>query len=85
MILAVVEQFHDYEPSAYFIDSENLDQSNPVDQEILKSLSKTKGRVVRCFFDASEGEGDDYGTSAKVKKDDLRPAEKILLLDISFE
>lgn len=55
MIVSICEEYHDYEPKMFLIDTKKLDKDNFVDQEILKAI---KEKQESCLIDASVWETD---------------------------
>ena len=90
MILAITEQFHDHEPSQYFVDTNKLSIGNYVEALILKE-SKKKSKALNLRIEATEWEsnpkfsGNSPGVSkkAKVKRPDA--IDKSLFLTIYFD
>lgn len=51
MIISVTEQYHDYSPQMYFIDTDKLNPENYVDSLILKECEK-KSHLLKVNVDA---------------------------------
>jgi len=94
MILAVTENYHDYEATHYLVDSDKLDPENHVDKMILKAIKK-KSLQLNVYIDASNWEdkpefadGEPGITdSAKIKKNKSKGVgiDKTVLLKIDFD
>lgn len=55
MIIRVVEQYHDYEPTSYYIDTDILDPENPVEQRIRERLQNPADEYRVYFHARTEG------------------------------
>lgn len=92
MILAVTEQYHDYQPQNYFLDSSKLDPKNAVDLRILDRIKSNK-LIVKVHIDATNWETDPsfngeepcVSEAAKVKRKDVSKIDKTVNLSIYFD
>lgn len=85
MIVAVTEQFHDYEKQKYCIDTAKLDPNNEVDALILKECKK-KSLQLEVFIDATNrDDGDDIGVTQKAKVKKPKTIDRSLELTIFFD
>lgn len=91
MIILVNEQFHDYEKKKYYIDTDSLDQENPVDLLIMKAC-KNKSFSQDVFINVDEKRSlgkdsafweDPQPTRKKIQKPDK--ADKVIDLTIYFD
>ena len=89
MLISVVEQFHDYAPQQYVLDSEKLNSGKFVDRMILNELQKEKFDIsVNIYAHGWETNpilkdlDERYWQLAKVP---AIKADKFLLLTINFD
>lgn len=88
MILAVLEQFHDYQPAYWIIDTDKLDKTNPVEKLVLEEIKKNK-RVLRLNIDGDKLEVEDSGFNQSAVIGDnnkfVAPIDKVMYLNINFD
>ena len=93
MIVAIVEQFHDDEARTYLIDTDKLDQTNHIDNLILKKINNKK-TLLHLFVDATNWDnknspynGIEPGVSEKavIKESEDVAIDKTLHLKIFFD
>jgi len=53
MVIGITEQWHDYQPQLYFVETQFLDKSNPIESAVLNAL-QTKQVVEKVYVDASD-------------------------------
>lgn len=91
MIVQIIEHFHDKEARIYFIDSDLLDKSNPIDAKILKAIVKKKFTQDVYFLITSDLQDSDefwydpcVSGCAVLKKKNHTP-EKSIILTLSYD
>jgi hypothetical protein len=91
MILAVTEQYHDYSPEKYYIDTEKLNKNSYIEKMILQECKK-KAKIIDVHIDASNWEsepekfgGDEPGVHADARTKKPKLIDKVLNLTIDFE
>ena len=88
-MIQVIEQYHDYEPTNYYIDPIKLNPDNYVDLKIIEGLKK-KSKKVRVFIDAHHWEDDpkfkeEPGVSGKARTKGKPIEERTIWLTIDFD
>lgn len=86
MIVAVAYQYHDYQLSLRYVDTDKLNEENPVDKVLLKELKKKNPGS--CQYVARDEEEPDLTHAAWVKKtpsSEIPQISKAVILEILFD
>jgi len=94
-MIRVVEKYHDYQATSYYIDPEKLDPDNFVDSEILKTLQESPDAdQLKVWIDAQNWESDPKFKAEKYAEPHVSGAakvtgqkieDKLIWLTIQFE
>ena len=92
-MIRVIEKYHDYESTTYYIDPEKLNPENYVDSEVLKAL-KSKKKELSVWIDAHDWESNpkfkadifaepNLSSEAKVTNGEVE--DRVIWLTIDFD